>query len=617
MRAPSSGQIAVLPVLAVVAAVVAAAVGLWVGLTVSPDATNRLRDDAFYEFVWAANVAAGRGPVVSDGIATSGVQLLWTLLLVPVAALGGAGALPLVAPWLGFALHVATAGAWLVALRDRVAGACLALCWLGNPLLVRESQNGQETALACLLAALLWLHRRGGEAAFATLAVLACLARSDLWLVVATLSVWRHGVAVRALLAPGVALAVTTSLNLWLGGGLLPDSALPMAWLWHANHAALVADGEAASRWWWFLRPVLLGGPWALASAMGCGVLVFLLVRPWLPRSWRALPALAVGAASALGARDLATPGWAALLLALAPVTGNRRTPRGLLALAIGLGGIVALHWAVRWYPRDYYAAPLVVAATAAIARAAHVRLVLIVFALAQLTDLRRAPPEPLRGQEEMAMAGRFLGEVVPSGERVGCFNSGLVTFYADVLAGDRRRGVVNLDGVVDRRAFAALREGQVGAWLDREQVRFVVDNPVQFSRDPHLDHAVGRWFGADFAAERDLLEIARFDVPGVGHGRGGADEFRLYWRCGRGAPPPPMHEARDLGPALQGGRYVLWPAVAGATLEVEQPTGERRALVTSATATVYVVAVPASDLGTGRLFVAGTSTPLLVLAKL
>lgn len=603
--------------LALFAALATAVVGLWFGLTLQPDETNRLRDDAFYEFAWAANVAAGRGPCVSDGVTTSGVQLLWSLLLVPVAALGGAAALPLVAPWLGLLLHVAAAVAWARGVRDRLVGACVALCWLGNPLLVRESQNGQETALACLLATLLWLQRRAGLGTFAVLGVLACLARSDLWLAVATLAVWRHGFTWRAAVAPLAAITVTTALNLWLGGGVLADSALPMAWLWHHNHAGLVAEGGASARWWWYLRPVLLGGPWSLASAMGIGVLVFLLARPWLPPSWRALPALGVGVASALGARDLAAPGWAALLLALQPADGARRTPRALLALTLGLGGILVLHWAVRWYPRDYYAAPLVVAATAAIVRVGRVRALLVVFALAQWTDLRRTPPEPLRGQQEMTMAGRFLGEVLPNGERVGCFNSGLVTFHADVLAGTARRGVVNLDGVVDARAFAALRAGRLGAWLDDQRIRFVVDNPVQFSHDLQLDHACGRWFAPDFAAERDLVEVARFDVPGIGHGRGGADDFRLYWRRGRGAPPERPAVAKDLGRAPRGGRYVLWPATPGAALEVEQPSGERRTLVRAEVATSWLLAVPATDLGTGRLFEAGASAPILVLAKL
>ena len=65
------------------------------------------------------------------------------------------------------------------------------------------------------------------------------------------------------MLAPGIAFAVHAAANLVLGGSWLPDSALPMAWLWHSNLA--LADPGDRTWWlqsWWFLRPVLLGGPW-------------------------------------------------------------------------------------------------------------------------------------------------------------------------------------------------------------------------------------------------------------------------------------------------------------------------------------------------------------------
>ena len=108
---------------AVASSAIVALWGLSQWLVPRPDACDRLRDDAFYEFAWAANVAAGRGPSVSDGVTTSGVQLLWSLLLVPIAWLGGAACLPFVAPWLGVALHAATAFGWWRTVRDRATAA--------------------------------------------------------------------------------------------------------------------------------------------------------------------------------------------------------------------------------------------------------------------------------------------------------------------------------------------------------------------------------------------------------------------------------------------------------------------------------------------------------------
>ena len=592
----------------------AAGTGLATWMVLAPDASDRLRDDAFYEFVWAANVAQGRGPVVSDGTSTSGVQLLWSALLVPLAWFGGASSLPWLAPWLGVLLHALAAAGWWWTSRDRATGVVLALCWLGHPLLLRECQNGQETALAAFCAAALWWCRRTEGARWQLLGTLATLARADLLALLSTLTWWRwtigrrEGVAAPAIAAAGLALA-----NVGLGGGLLPDSAGPMAWLWHHNRA-LVDPSFAAfvADTWWFARPALLGGPFALASAYGTGLAGFALLRPLWPSSLRVLPAACVGAACALGARDLATPGWVAFLLALLPSARRRRVPRALLAVLVGLGAIVVVHWALRWYPRDYYVAPLVVVAMVAVQRLGRVRWLLLLLPLGQLADRGRVVPEPLAGQLELELAGRHLRAMLQPGERVGCFNSGLVTFHAEVLAADERIGVVNLDGVVDARSFAALRQGRLEGWLDQQGVRFVLDNPVQFARDPRLPHASGHAFAPDFRPERDLVELARFDVPGLDTGRPGGDSVRLYWRRGRGQPPVRL-PSRDLGPWRAGQRVVAWAAEPGQVLECEAADGRRTVLASADVATTIVLPV-AVEGAPCQLFVRGHEVPLLRL---
>lgn len=538
--------------LAVAASVAAASWGLWAWFDVAPDATTRLRDDAYYEFVWAANVAAGRGPTVSDGVTTSGVQWLWSVLLVPFGVAGAA-----LAPWLGFLLHVATAWIWLRVPRDRVTGICLSLCWLGHPLLLREAQNGQETALATFFACLLVAQRRAPESRFVALSVLAVLARSDLFGLVLALSIARHRAAWwRALPSPALAFAVPAIPNLLYGGGLLPDSGMPMAWLWHEN---LTASQGFWPTQWWFTRPVLLGGPFALASVFGYGLVAFLLLRPYWPLALRVVPAALVGIAHAFGGHDLAVAGICALMLLLLPAAGRRRPDPDLLAVAVGLAAIVVLHWAVRWYPRDYYLAPLVVAPFFALQRRGRMRILLLAFAVVQIQDGWRVTEEPLGGQATMALAGRELHRVLPPGERVGCFNSGLVTWFADVKApSEERRRVVNLDGVVDHRSFRALAAHRLGDWLDREGIRFVLDAAHQFALDPAVPHASGRFFGEGFDPERDLVECARFvslDAPA------GSPPMRLYWRRGRGQPPLPGP------PGLASSRSLLWRARAGESL--------------------------------------------------
>jgi hypothetical protein len=605
--------------LAIAAAAVLAAAGIATVLVAAPSEVDRLRDDAFYEFAWAANVAAGRGPVVSDGVTTSGVQLLWSLLLVPVAWALGAASLPVVAPWLGFVLHLAAAAVWFFGVRDRRAGLVVALCWLGHPLLLREAQNGQETALAALLATALWFARAASARRFVALAVLAVLARTDLFALVLAIGIVR-GRAGRAGGALGVVLALAAALaaSRLLGGGWLPDSAAPMAFLWHDNHAAADPGWPAfVARQWWFLRPALLGGPFALVSAFGFGALVFFAARPLVRERRRWLPVAAVGAAAALGARDLAAPACAALLLAAWPARGARRVPWSIVLPGAALAAIVVLHWAVRWYPRDYYLAPLAVAATGAVVRLARLRVLLLAFAVSVAFVFAALPPEPLAGQRELTLAGRHLAAVTAAGDRIGCFNSGLVTFHADVLAAGEvrsRRAIVNLDGVVDARSFAALRERRLERWLLDEGVAFVLDSPVQFVTDPRVPHACGRYFAADFRPDERLVEVARFDVPGVASPHG--DSVRLYWLRAAG-PPPPRSDGVEVLAQEPDGIVVRWAARAGEALEIEQSAGGRRRLVGVDVDTQVVLLVPRAMRGTGRLFRAAAAEPLLTLPPL
>ena len=569
---------------AVFAAVVAAAWGLALWWTFTPDLATRLRDDAFYEFVWASDLAHGGEGSVSAGVTTSGVQWLWSFSLAMISWWLGPGAVA-VAPFLGAALHAAAAVVWWRIPRDPAVGAVLGLCWLGHPLLLREALNGQETALAALAATLLFAARRARELFFLPLCVLATLARSDLLALVLLLSCWRHRDRLRrSLAAPGVSLAALTALNVAFGGGLLQDSALPMSWLWHVNLE------EVSGFWfnqWWYTRPVLLGGPFATVSVFGCGLMVFLVVRPWLPAVLCFAPLLAVVGAAALGMRDLEAASVAALLLVIYPSRRTSALPLDLLAVSVGLAAIVALHWAVRWYPRDYYLAPVVVVAFAAMCRCGRKRWLLLAFPVCQLIDIGRVQPEPLAVQAEMRLAGDHLDRVLPAGERVGCFNSGIVTACARAAAaksGGAPRGILNLDGVVDHRSFAALRAGRLNAWLDEQQVRFLLDGPQQFSLDPAVPHACGRFFGRDFDPRRDLVELARFDVVGAGSIMPSEAGMRLYWRRGCGQRPPSWTSPGDLRevPRPAGGKgpsLVLWGARAGESLVCARADGREQLL--------------------------------------
>ena len=272
-----------------------------------------------------------------------------------------------------------------------------------------------------------------------------------------------------------------------------------------------------------------------------------------------------------------------------------------------GFGALVALHLVVRGYPRDYYFAPMAVLGVLAFgglsSRLAHAAcgLLAVTNALALL-----APRVAHTWQEQMAMAGRFVGDVTPSGEPLGCFNSGILAFHA-------KSPVINLDGVVNRQAFVALRAGELDKYLDARGVRFLVDSEIQFRVDDPWPHSSGAHFGGRFAPERDLVEIARCVVPGV------REPFVVYWRRGRGEPPVAPTVARVLGPApahgaRRGGHYVACPTTGPATLRLRAEGSAEPALTLAVVdrATVVIVRVDSAKHGRHGLFVDDHAAPIL-----
>ena len=521
-------------VLLALVAVAGASLWLRIDTSLMPE-VSRFRDDAYYFFSWARSLAAGDGPCVTPGVATNGVQLLWAFLLALCASVVGPDMLPQAAHVLGIAIHLVTGWliGWSLRGRGRVAW-CGALVYLANPFLITEAQNGQETSLACLAAAALLAAYRGGDRTFLAAALLAPLARADLFVLVPFLAWARYRWSVRALLVPVAALCVYAAVNLAVAGRVFQDSSSPIPWLFEQHFLASEPElRDHAGRLWWWLRPCLLGGPWGLVSPWLAGILVFMAARRWCPWRWRLLPLLMTGLAWVAGAEDLAVPVTAGALLALIPAGDDEDLP--FMSLVLGWAVILFLHHVVRLYPRPYYFAPMGAAMVMALvvfqARLPRIGGVLVLLiGGAQLVDAAR--PAMTRGwQEESRMAGQLMREFIGPGEPVGCFNAGLVG-YLD--AGP----VVNLDGVVNRGAFDALRSGDLNGYLDRLGVRYLVDVPVQFRLDDPWPHASGRHFGPEFDPSRDLLEVARFDVPGVAGDAPGTESVRLYWRVGRGDPP-------------------------------------------------------------------------------
>lgn len=524
-----------------------------------------LRDDAFYYFAWARSLAAGQGPCVTDGVPTSGVHLAWAVLLSGVAALAGVASLPSIAVVLGIGLHGVAAALIARAFQAPVrgAGALAGLLYLGSAPLTNEAMNGQETALANVaLAGLCAVHRRGTWW-FLGGTMLVAAARSDLLLFALALALAVPGARLRRMFAFAVAIGCYALWNVWLAGTPLQDSAAPIPWL--------MAQERAAA-----------GEPWVDGLCA------------------RALPTL-------LGTRfrTWSTPLAAAWLLAA--WFGFRRGDRELAWLLAGGLGLVVVHDLWRAYPRDYYFAPLAVGGALGLIRLfAHApRLAFGVAALALLWNIRHAadPPRLHGAQREMTMAGRLLDRFVPPGDRVGCFNAGIVTWL-------RPGQVVNLDGVVNRAAFDSLRKSELARYLAEHRVAWIADNPVQLAH--RGVHSCGRYFGAAFSPQ-DLVEVARFvwpGDPGRGWRRAGTEWLGLYARDGHRSMLAATERMSDLGPAPLGDRFILWRARMGEVLR------DRQGEVWRADADrVFVLQVARRGVGPWQLFAGASALPLLTLS--
>lgn len=596
----------------VLVAIGLAAVGLYHAFAGWPTPTTHLRDDAFYEFLFAENLAAGRGPVVTGEQWTSGVQPLWCFVLALCALVGLS--VPKAAVVLGVACHVAGAALWVRSLRGTWIGLVAAAAWLGNPLLLRECQNGQETALGALFAVLLWNARRVPLPRFAMLAALAGLARADLFAFSLLLTLARSRESRKArVLAALVPLVPWLLWNRVTGGGFLPDSSLPMAWLAHAQFERTAPTfAEGLRQTWWYLRPVCFGAPFALAGVAGAALLLAEVVRPLAARILPWGPVAMVAFASVLGADDLGVAVLASTFLLLAP--GARtfagslpwfRLQRAEVWLLLAGISVVALHWAVRWYPRDYYLAPLAVLAVAGFVRARRRPWLVFLALLAQGIHTLRAPlpHEALRHQAAMQVAGSVLQPLLGDRARVGSFNCGLIA-WEQRRHGERAPLVLSLDGLVDARAFAALREGELEEHLDRVGVGYLVDFPVQWSLAKGELHACGPYFRRGDDPGPDFVEIVRCVAPDSGSGP--SAEVVLVARRGHGAVPDLSREPRFVARTDEGVPVLLWPARKGQELELGWGTDYRPWFTAPADA-VYALGCPPN----GRIRVRGTAEPI------
>jgi len=438
-------------------------------------------DDAYLSLTVARSLARGLGPWYGTG-PTSGFQPLYVVLAAPFHWLfpGDPDAVVRAALLLLVAADVvALVLLWRflrLVLRTRFAAGVAALAWVLSPYALHTTLNGLETTLAFTTLVALFLSlervRRAADAAARTrrivatgaLLALAVFARVDALaaapVVAGALLAWARGrgegwrVGLRdAALAGAVAFGAYLPWLLWLRastGDWFPVSGA-------ALHAMGIANVGHEVGWRTY----------------------------WGPMAARALDVVARRNAFPIAMLALLA---ASLALARVPVReiGERlkpAVPAALFAAAL-VAAYVAWLNAGWYYPRYFFPLllPLLLAVGAGLdllaeRLAAHpARRALAAAVLALVVAGNVAQPPFLRtwlSRNDRTLgyrnAGLWAREHFPAGTVIGAMQCGAIGYYADSLV------VVNMDGVVNRAAYEALRERRLADYLRASGSRYLL----------------------------------------------------------------------------------------------------------------------------------------------
>ncbi|MDA9207271.1 hypothetical protein N9O61_00135 [Octadecabacter sp.] len=426
-----------------------------------------LPDDTYYTLSIARNIAAGLGPSADGIIQTTGFQPLIALILQPVFWLGADAdsalrAAIVISSVFGILATVLAGGMTREATGSSIVAGCVVLLIGLSPRVLGNAFNGLESTLATsIFLGLIWMAAsttsnapRGRLVALGCIAGLALWARIDAVLVIAVLipvAIWRLG-----LLRTGiVAAAATVSVAPWVvyclteSGHLIPESgsAVRQILAYHSDIGRTVGENITA----------------ALAAP-----------------SLALLPVLHPSIAA-----------WGSVLLLLPVLWAWQRKAMdapALLALAgMAMVAFYAVYLPAFWFFHRYLLlasiALIVGAATFAWARGLGTRAIVVATAVlctqqvyTQLPHFRTVIgfEDSFRTGHNYGHVARQLMPILPDGAVLGAMQSGALNWYAE-----RGVRVVNLDGVVNADAKAAIGEGQLDAFLKDVGATHFADWPL------------------------------------------------------------------------------------------------------------------------------------------
>lgn len=512
-----------------------------------------LYDDSFYAFQIARNIATGSGPSFDGVHLTNGFQPLYVGLLVPIYLIAGDDAsLPVHMALVMSALFTVATAFLLYRLVARRASAIAALAattaWAFSPIVTRQSANGLETALSVLMLALsvTWYLERIRPAGkpprrhFAIMGGLlggAFLARADLGFLALAMSLdyllvlqgrrarprWRGDLATAA----GVGVLVCMP---WFAYGIaavgvpVPESGRATRYLSIAYAPFFGLGGESL---------VQEGPSLEFVAAHAARSVETLKVIPALHPFFRAMQKLgqripAGGVVDGLSnlIEVLALAGFAAWWFK------RRRAPRGkparefdfLMLFAVMLiaaysAYVFGIFFFLRYYYPIYFIGAIftgfvlndliawVRLRRPAVRRGAMAMSGAYAAALLFMGYTSAFRTTPVYGFYDVA---RWVASHTDAADTIGVFQGGAIGYLSD-------RRVVNLDGKVNREAFAALREQRLDEYVRSSGIDLVMDSARV------LNLFLGPWSDA----ERRRIELDSFFIGGE-HGVPGWIGYRV-----------------------------------------------------------------------------------------
>lgn len=444
-------------------------------------------DDAFYYFAIARNIVENNGITFDGSNWTNGFHPLWLGIIVPLFAVSGgdfylpihltlstAALLDCLTGWvIGFLVYQLT--------RDKLSAFAASFFYVLNPGVIIESLNGLETALNTFVIAFVFIiylrslkdNKRASENwLWLALGIgfgLVILARTD------------NAVLVVALLS-GLIVKDHTRANLrHLTRVVIIMALLLLPWLmWNQLQfgSIIQSSGEAfpyairtsfyAGRSFSLIDDLMIGTVWLFKWAFEYIPYYYFLRRSEWGVIYDGL--FIASLALVVRVRNSHTRQWRSALSYL-------QFP------ALGMTFIFLIHALVRWYPRSWYFMPLVFFGAIAIGitfsyvtrtlthkityriyLTAFLCLIMGVgFLLHGIRYWERYP-----WQREMFFAGHWLQEHLAS-EKVGAFNAGIVGYIA-------HNRVINLDGVINSNAYAAIRTQSLARYIEQEKIKVIAD---------------------------------------------------------------------------------------------------------------------------------------------